>query len=642
MEGATAQQHAFPRVRHRGKAAGIACAAAIAAVAWPVQSIAPGVAGDWGWVATLSYAAEHGLTFGERMVWTYGPLGFLDTWYGPRLYYGDVFVLSWLFAALVQLLLAGTLLAALRRSFPLPLAALAAAVTLAFTPDAALALGFAWCVLAVTRDEAAPRDRVALAFPVALGVLTGTMALGKLNQGGELLVLAAIALVAAPRRRDALAFAAALLATTAAGWLGTGQTLADVWPFVRNGVELIAGYAAAMGRSDPSHGWTIPAALVLAAFALALAWDAGRDARPRRRTALLALCAVYVAFAFKEGFVLQDAPHIEVFFGDMPVVFAVLPIRASRRPLLLSGLVAGVLAFGAVAGGHDTLRTLNPYANAKAAADQLRVVASAGRRAAITADLRTRIDALYGVSPRILAAVGGRPTMLWPYLYGEVAWAYGLDLSPLPALEPYATYTPRLDRLGAQLLASEQAPPRILRASMTAALAIDGRFATFEAPLATREILCRYRQVASEEPWQVLVRGADRCGAPRPLATATARWGEPVTVPPARAREALVLVQVEDAGSQGLERLTELLLRPSRRWISLDGTRYRLIAATAPDGLLLAAPPRADYPQPFAMAPNPSAIAVSRAGAEPEGELRYTFVEVPIRPFPANRARPAR
>jgi len=457
------------------------------------------------------------------------------------------------------------------------------------------------------------------------------MALGKLNQGGELVLLAVLALLAAPRRRDALAFAGTALAAAAAGWLATGQTLADAWPYARNALELVAGYAAAMGRPDPAaHDWTIPVALVFAAFALVLAWAAARAAPTRRRGAgLLALCAVYLLGAFKEGFVLQDEPHIEAYFGDALVVFALLPLRGWRRALPLAGLAAGALAFAAVAGAGEALRIVNPYANATAVADQLRVLERAAERERIRAGVRARIEHLYGVDPRLLSAIGRRTTMLWPYLYGEVAWAYGLNLRPLPSLEPYATYTPRLDRLGARALANDDtAPQRILRAAMTAAPSLDGRHQAFEAPLTTLAIFCRYRQLDTAGPWQLLARAPDGCGAPRRLAATTARWGEPVDVPAPRRRDALLLARVEGVREQGLERLLSLALRPHRRWIELDNARYRLIAATAADGLLLGAPPQADYPEPFTMAPNPRAMAIARDAGQPDGELRITFLEV--------------
>jgi hypothetical protein len=607
----------------------MAVAVAVAVVAWPVRSLAPGVGGDFGWVSALSTAAEQGLRFGDRIAWSYGPLGFLDTSYGPVLYYADVLVATWLFTALIQLLLAGTLLAALRRALPLPLAAVAAAVVVALAPERMLALGFAWCALALLRDERAPPGRAARAFPLALGVLTAIALLGKLNEGIELLLLAAIALAATARRRDVAGFGVALLATALAGWLATGQTVADAWPYVRNSIQVLAGYPAAMGASDPAHRWALPAALALAALALAVAWDAGRGRRPAVRWGLLAACALYALLDLKAGFVREDPGHAAEYFGDVLVLFAVLLARPRRRPLLLGSVAAVVVAVGAVLGTQEAVRMLNPVENVRAAADQVGTLASPARQDAILAGLRQGIAAEYRLAPELIAAVGRRTVMLWPNLYAEIAFADRLNLRPLPTLEPYTAYTPALDRLGARMLASRRAPQRILRALSEG---IDGRIASFEAPLATLAILCRYHHVAAQPPWQLLAHGTDRCGSTRQLATASAPWGAAVRVPRARRREALVLVRIADIAPRGLERLRALLLRPARRLISLDGAQPRpFVVATAADGLLLRAPDGADYPRPFALAPDPSRIAVTREGGQPGGRVRFTFVEVALR-----------
>jgi len=623
------------RSRGRRFAAGIGAVAAVGVCAWPFATAEPLGGGDWSWIAVLAYAAHHGLDFGQELVWSFGPLGFLDAWGGPALYYDDVFTMSWLFAAVIQFLLAGTLLVALRRTFPLALAALLAFVVLALASERPTALGFVWCVLMLTRGDDPPRDAAARWFPIAIGVLAGIALLGKLNNGVQLLALAVVALAAMPRRRDLLAFAGSLLATALAGWLLSGQVLTDLWSYMRNAAEVVAGYAAAMGTSSHSHRWTYVAVALLVALALALAWSVARDARPPRRLCLLALCAIYLAFNFKESFVRQDIGHLQVFFGGMLVLLAALPVRARLRPLTLGGMLASVVALGVLVGGHDLARSLNPVANARAAADQMRTLVSPSRRAEVAADVRARVRAGYGMSPQLARAVGRRTVMLWPFAYGEIAYAYDFDLRPLPTVEPYGAYTPALDRLAGEMLASARAPQRILRALPAASGAVDGRYPSFEAPLATLQIVCRYRQARTQGAWQLLARTAgSRCGAPQTINTVTAAWGEPVAVPAPARPDALVLVRISGASPHGLEQVTGLALRPRERRISLDGTSFRLVAATAADGLLLSLPDGADYPAPFATAPNPNQIAVSRAGGQPGGELRYTFEEVPLRPVP--------
>ena len=634
MEGATAIR-VVARARDRRLIVGIVAAATTAVLAWSFQSIRPNGGSDWSWIAALAYAAHHGLDFGEQVVWSFGPLGFLSTWGGPALYYGDVFTAAWLFAALIQLLLAGTLLAALRRSLPLALAMVVAVLILALASERPTALGFAWCALALARGDDPPRDAAARWFPVAIGVLTGIGLLGKLNEGAGLLALAVIALAAIPRRRDALAFIGTLLATALAGWVLSGQPLGGVWPYLRYGVEVIAGYADAMGTSNSSLGWTYVAAALLAALALALAWAATRDARPRRRWCLLALCAVYLGVHFKESFVRQDPTHLRVFFGSALVLFAVLPPRPRLLPAALGGTLACVVALGMLSSEQYVLRTVNPVANVRAAADQLRTLLSPTRRAEVVADVRARVIDGYDIPPKLAAAVGRRSMMFWPFVYGEIVAAYDLNLRPLPTLEPYAAYTPALDRLAGEMLASTRAPERIVRARPGASGAIDGRYLSFEAPLATRQIFCRYRQLKIHDPWQVLARmPRNRCGASRTLSTASAAWGEPVPVPAPARPDALVFVRIAGARPHGLELLKGLALRPDERLIALDEATFRLVPATAPDGLLLSAPPGSDYPGAFAMAPHPNQIAVLRAGGEPSGTLRYTFVEVRVGAFP--------
>ena len=368
--------------------------------------------------------------------------------------------------------------------------------------------------------------------------------------------------------------------------------------------------------------------------ALGLAWDGSRRWAPRLRWSFLALLFVYVGFGFKQGFVRHDDVHLHQYFGDMLVLFAVLPAPRARGTAVIAAITATVVACAVIGGLGALGRAVNPYANTSAVVNQVRTLASHTRRAAIEESLRASVAETYGIAPELVEAVGRRSVMLWPLLLTEVAYSYGLDLHPLPTLEPYAAYTPALDRLGARMITSDQGPQRVIRVASPRA-AIDDHYPSFEAPLATLAILCRYRDIAEHVPWHVLARGPNRCGSSRTLSTVRVPWGESVPVPtPARSR-ALLLVRIEGAGARGLEQLRTLLLRPDERWIALDGVQHRLVPATAADGLLLTVPPEADYPEPFAMAPNPSTIAVSRDGGEPDGELRYTFVEVAIGSHPA-------
>jgi hypothetical protein len=604
---------------------------AIALAAWPYSSLVPGIGADANWIAALAFIDQHGMRYGDQIVWTYGPLGFLDT--GPLLYYGSTALVAFAFQWLVQLLLTGTLYLALRRSFPAVVACVVAAVVTAVLIDRVVVLGGAWCLLALIRQEDSQRSRVAAAFPPAIGVVTGIALLGKLDQGIELSALAVIALLAAPsvkRRRDGALFGAALLGTVAVGWVGTGQTLSDVWPYLRNGEEIVRGYAAAMGFENPAMRWAYWAAALIAAVALVRVLNVARGGSVRQRLGLLAIWGIAAFIQFKAAFVRQDAGHMLLFFGDMLMLLAVLPARPAQRSFALAGIASCVVFVGAV-GPYDFGGYFDAVHHAKTAVDEVSTLATRDDRGRIKSQLRQAIVAHYAMPPQILAGVGRRTVAFWPHAYGDLVYAYDLDWRPLPVLEPYSAYTPALDRLGGDMLASRRAPQRIVRSTVAP---IDGRHPSFEAPFTSLAILCRYRPLIAEPSWQLLARAPDRCGAPRVIDSVTAAWGASVAVPEGP-RGAMVLVRIEGAGEHGVERLRSLWLRPHLRWISLDGKRYRLVAATAPDGLLLRVPAGADYRAPFAMAPNPSRIAVSRDGGNPGGTLRYTFVAAPVRSWKA-------
>lgn len=631
MERATAPRATAARTRDRGIAIGVVCAVAVAVATWRDRSLLPGSGADWNWMATLAYAAEHRLRFGSQIVWTYGPLGFLTAWRNPVLYYDDLLPWSWGYTWLLQLLFAGSLLIALRRRLPLVAAVPLVAIVIVVTIDQAPALGLTWCVLLLTRDDdGVLGERLTAVLPAALGVLAGLTLLGKITEGAEIVVLATLTLLVEPRRRAIASFAAALVAGAAVGWFATGQTPADAWPYLRYGAQVIAGYTDAMAKAEPRYAWSYAAAVAIVALALALAWLVSRGSPRPRRVVLLAVCVVYVIFAYKEGFVRQDEGHLEVFFGQMAVLVAVLPVSGWLRPVAVAAVAGSVVAFALVGDRGAFLRTMDPYANVGAAAQELQTVASPSRRAAIERAWRRDVAGGYGMTPAVLAAVKRRSLMLWPFLYGDIPVAYGLRFRPPPSLEPYGAYTPALDRLGARLLESSEAPARVMRVN---APALDGRYATFEAPLTTLAIFCRYRQILTGGPWQVLARAPNRCGRRRLIGTTAAQWGAPVSVLPPRDPHAAVLVRIDGVRPQGIERLRALALRPYARSIVLDGASYRLLDETAGDGLLLEAPVDRDYRAPFTMAPDPVQIAVLREGGQPHGSVRFTFEEIPLRRF---------
>jgi hypothetical protein len=590
-------------------------------------------------VAGLELLAERGDRFGERLIWNYGPLGFLHA--GPLLYFSDLAIAAFAYHWALQLLLAATLYVAARRSYPWPVAFAIAFAALTLVVDRALLLGFAWCVLALTRGDDPPRDAAARWFPAAIGALAGVLVLSKINQGAEIVALAVVTLATRPGRRplDAVAFAGMLLATASAGWLLTGQTLADVWPYVRYGFETVGGYPATAGAANPDGQWHYLAALALFALGSALVWRTAREAGRVRRWGLVTVWLLFSFAAFKQGFIRHGDGHVRLFLTAMLVALAVLPAGAAWRwrTVAGAGIAACVVLYGVVAA--DLGERLDPVDNAREAVAQAATLASPARRARERGELVGAIRGHYLPPPAIADRLPGRTVAFWPFASGDLAFALGVDWRPLPVMEPYGVSTPKLDEVTAAMLASSRAPELIVRRPRIGG-PVDPTpsdpprevmFGTpLDPPLTTRTLLCRYREVVRAGHWQLLARGPDRCGSPRPVASAVAGWGEQVAVPRPRPGTAL-LVRIDGAGVAGVERLKALWLRPDARVAVLDGRSYRLVPSTAHGGLLLRAAPGADHGAPLALAPGASTIAIHRTGdPQPGGELRYTFLELPV------------
>jgi hypothetical protein len=81
-----------------------------------------------------------------------------------------------------------------------------------------------------------------------------------------------------------------------------------------------------------------------------------------------------------------------------------------------------------------------------------------------------------------------------------------------------------------------------------------------------------------------------------------------------------------------LGRIRAALLKAYDWWVRVDGTRYRLVAATAADGLLVAVPPAADGTGRFAFGPPIRTISITR-DLDDRGStapLTFEFLSVPL------------
>jgi hypothetical protein len=327
--------------------------------------------------------------------------------------------------------------------------------------------------------------------------------------------------------------------------------------------------------------------------------------------------------SFKPGFVRHDWHDIQ-YFALIACVYPVFEWTRGRRIFGVAGFAAILTAYFLVS-GQRLDRTFNPTTRTADAVRAFANAASPARVRHLLARGKANIRETEPLPPDVLEAVKYRHVHV-AYTEAAVAWAYGLRWRPLPTLQSYQGYTHGLDHLDADFLASARRPDRIL---MQSPPRLDNRLSQYDEPLVTKSLLCTYRTAVTTPQWQVLVPAVNRCGAERLIETHRVHWGQPVHIPPANNR--YVLLRIRGAGISGLESIRGLAFKPYERMIRFDNHRFRLQIGTAGDGLVVAAPARADWPAPFSVAPGAQTVAVDRESRPTDGWVELEFASLPLR-----------
>ncbi|MEO8436816.1 MAG: hypothetical protein ABI562_00050 [Chloroflexota bacterium] len=618
-------------------------------LAWPIANIPTLASLDESWQIALHLAAQLRLRHGVDIIFTYGPLGFLGF---PHPYVGLTSAIALIASIAIYVALIGTMLVEARRVLPLWAAIvvtfLAARIFVYLPPfEAFQVLFLVWCVEALADRIRLP----VLAMAVIGGGLAGAATLGKVNIGIFAVLMGAvtIAAISRPWWRGLVVF----LATTAASgivlFLALGGHPTDLVAYASGVYQIISGYNEALGGDvGPKRTWIFLALPVVAAILAWIGWRSSRD-WPRRRRIGLALLGLVFGFAmWKTALVREHATF--VLSTSVVALFAFTP-HVERRTWLLA-----VLAVGIAFTGSSTIQPqiyLDVVGSTRSLYHEVKDSFVPGQVDVAAARTRDQLRKQYRVEPETLAAIGDRTVHIDPHLT-SVAYAYPeLHWEPLPIFQSYSAYTPELDRLNADLLSSPAGPQRILRSFRVAnhtdllrlwigrfpragevfASTVDGHFRWFESPEATLETFCRYAETSATDRWQVLARTGGSCAAPEPLATISARAGEMVSVPVETRPDRFVIVRIHGLEPSLLGRVRTALIKGPDWYVLLGDTRYRLIPATAGDGLLLAVPPAADGSGPFAFGAPIRTMIVKKgqSGHDSLAPLTFEFQSVLLR-----------
>src|SRR4051812_11003630 len=138
---------------------------AVLVLAWTPIGRVPTAGPDPSWQGALHMAASSGLVWGRDLVFTYGPLGFLQT---PGFWTSTTGTLAVLYQVAVGLALATALWSIGRRSFGGLGAALLAIVAIPFVSDRLLAVAMVWTIWLLTAERG---RRATMVFAVGMGAL---------------------------------------------------------------------------------------------------------------------------------------------------------------------------------------------------------------------------------------------------------------------------------------------------------------------------------------------------------------------------------------------------------------------------------------------------------------------------------------
>jgi hypothetical protein len=311
-------------------------AALVRLPSWPVPML------DYSWGVVLERAFAERWQFGEEVVFTYGPLGFLAGNAMARI------------EAMAPLVLGNSLLS-------LVLAAAALAVGRRLTGGRAL-LFYGFVALLGSWPPVAHLTAVAL---LGFELIRGAAAAGDWRRRAGLAGLALFAAVKFThlllasafvliffvlswyrgRRRDALSGAGEWAAALTLVWLACGQDLAGAWPYLRSSWQLVSAYSEGMAVPAPAGALALGLAVgLLLGVALVGALRAG--AERDRGWALAAAVALFLFVGFKQAFGRADAPHLVQFFLSTLLVALLIPdlfpAQSGVRPRM--GVPVGLVA----------------------------------------------------------------------------------------------------------------------------------------------------------------------------------------------------------------------------------------------------------------------------------------------------------
>lgn len=488
---------------------------------------------DYSWQLVLEYAFQRGLGFGRDLIYTYGPLGFLDA----EVSRGHLLPFRIVFAAVWAGIVAGTAFS-LTKDLPRPIRWFFIAWTGVFSTLGGLELHiyqvFGYCAWQILfgpkrRGTVILWSLICFAF---LSLIKFTM----LVAAGTTIAICTIVKLAERKYGKAASLTGGYVLLLWAGWMAVGQKMSLLIPWLQGGSEIARGYALAMSYLEGSPVVYFCFAAMAGMFIMLGLSLFSSDLRPAR-LGFVACLSCYAFLCWKHAVIRPDPEHFYWLFVPLPLLccFLWLP-KPDFFPLGPKRWIATAGLFLTIISCLIGMETGNQGVVVQRLLGLPRYLVI---QAACVKDLLTgHYDKVYAAQQQVAKPwvpdistirrqVKDEPIDVFNYQQW-VAIETGLNYVPRPVMQGYQAYTPYLADINGAFYNGPRAPAFVLMNMET----IDNRFPTLDDPRVFAALLLEYRPVLSGHSFILLQRSNPVPFRLEPVLKRSLRFGESVDVSP--------------------------------------------------------------------------------------------------------------
>jgi hypothetical protein len=415
---------------------------------------------DSSWRQALAYFLHRGFPFGESIVFTYGPLGFLmgNTYMG--LYWEGYILWQAGFA-----IIAAAIIVQVGR----PLSGFSRFCYFTFFllwgvgyPDALLMIIIAFCGWIMIQQLAEGKSPWVIPIGLFLALLAAIKFTNLLFTGFVVLVVLGYAL-ASNKRATGIRLLAAFSLGFLAIWMACGQSPFQWLSYALNSLEISSGYQAAMGLPTPDGQLAISLA-IFAGLAGYVAWHAITQPDRIRTGANLLILAAFLFLNWKHGFVRADGHMLGFFYCALvpAVAFPALFRESGSRPWIARVFLVAV-GLLSLAGMRNTFTSTIDYAPNITNEKLQRNIQAFLDWDRARGDLEGQVDHWKREAklPKAQELIGEATVDVLGFEQA-IALFNGFNYQPRPIFQSYSVYTPHLAALNEAFVTSPDAPEFML------------------------------------------------------------------------------------------------------------------------------------------------------------------------------------